>query len=152
VLEVQVLGRLGERRVGGRRGEQLRLGNASGLAGVVSRHLHGQEDALGAAGAHRTGVGLGVEELTAHRDDVELHLQDARVLERVQGVVMQVAHPDLFDQFLVVVIADVVDQAESPTSPPVDVFSVTGFDLGQELLVISTVLWDPRGIAHGART
>jgi hypothetical protein len=148
VLEVEVLGGLGEGRVRRGRGEELGLGDASLRSGVVAGHLHRQEDALGATRAHGAGVGLGAEELARHRDDVELHLQHARVLERIERVVVQVAEPDLLDQVFVLVIVDVVHEAERSAPSPVDVFGVSGLDVGEELLRRSAVLGDACGAAH----
>ena len=42
---------------------------------------------------------------------------------------MQVAQTDLFDQVLMLMIANVVDEAERPASPPVDVLGMTRLDV-----------------------
>ena len=83
---------------------------------------------VGYLGARRAQAQVG-----GHGDHVELHLEHARVLERVERVVVQVAQPDLFDQVLVLVVADVVDEAERPTTPPVDVGGVPLLDVGEEI-------------------
>ena len=86
------------------------------------------------------GVGRRAEEAGRHRDDLELHLQDARVLERVQRVLVQVAMADLLEQVLERGIVGVVDEAERPAAAPVDVLRVSGIDLGEQLVGRPSVL------------
>ena len=116
---------------------------------MVAGDLDRQEDALRATRAHRPGVGLGSEQLARHGDDVELHLEDAGVLERVERVVVEVPQTDLLDQLLVLVVVDVVDEAEGAAAAPVDVLGVAGLDVGEELLGTAAALRDPCCIRHG---
>ena len=54
-----------------------------------------------------------------HGHDVELHLQEARVLERVERVLVQVAAADLVSSCSWSGVVGVVDEAERPAAPPV---------------------------------
>ena len=54
------------------------------LAGVVAGDLDGQEHALGAPAGQLARAGVAVDEAGAHGDDLALHAQQARVLERVE--------------------------------------------------------------------
>ena len=133
VGQVEVLGRLGEGRVGGVGRQQLRLGDAL-LPGVVPSHLDGQEDALGAAGGQGPGAGLAAEQVAGHEDDLLLHAGQGLVGEGVERVLVQEPPGHLVLQALEHVVVVVVDEAEGPPAPPVDVAGPLLVDLGQERL------------------
>ena len=90
-------------------------------AGVVPGDLHREEDALGAARRQRAGSGAVPNRPQAIAMISSSMLQQARVLERVERVVVEEAAGDLLEQVLELLVVDVVDEAERPPAPPVDV-------------------------------
>ena len=134
MLDVEVVTRLAERRVRGERRHDLRLGDAAHRPGVVAGDVDGAEDAHGSAGRDRAAVRARAEQATAHRHEVELHLEEARVAERVEGVLVQVAVGDLVQQRLVRGVAGVVDEAEGAAAPPVEVVAARLVDPGEQVV------------------
>ena len=152
VFDVEVLGRFGEGWMGRRGRDDHRFSDSSHRPSVVACHLHSHEDALGPPRGERTGVWCGAEKPGGHGDHVELHLKDARVFERVQRVVVQVAHSHLFDQVFMNVVAHVVDEAEGAPATPVDVLAVTPIYLGQQFRRVTAVFWNSSRLGHGPAT
>ena len=120
-LELEVLGPLGEGRVGRVRDHDRRLLDAALLLRAVARDAHGLQDRLRAAGRHRPGrIGRRVEQPRRHRDDFLLHRVERRELERVQRVLEQVEVVRVV-QDLVDVGAGGVDEAPRLAAAPVGV-------------------------------
>ncbi len=129
-LDVEVVGRLGERRVSALGGHDARPRHAAG-APDVARRLHRLQQALGAArgqvaldGASRRRV-VGTEQRRRVGDDVVLHDADAREGQHVEPVLGAVERQRVGEQ-LVDVVARRVDQAEDAAAPPVLVVLLHG--------------------------
>jgi hypothetical protein len=104
------------------------------------------EDALGAARRHEArGRGIAMEQIRGDAHDVGLERGEARERDRVQRVVVQIelrrGRADRFD-----LGTSVVHEAEGAPVAPAGVTGLAGAELGEHLVVRSTV----RGERHGA--
>jgi hypothetical protein len=96
---------------------------------VVSGHLHGQEQALGAAARQLADPGVAVDEVGAHGDHLTLHLEQAREGERVEVVLVEVLEGHGLLQPLELGVGGVVDEAERAAPAPVGVVAPAAADL-----------------------
>ena len=133
VLHVEVVGRLGEGGVRGRRRHQLGLADPLGLPGPLARHLHGEEDALGPAGGELAGRLRVAEQVRRHPHHLLLHAEQAREREGVEVVLVQVLEGDGPLELLERLVAGVVDEAERPAAAPVGVAAPSLGDLRDDV-------------------
>ncbi|KAK4045460.1 hypothetical protein OUZ56_033084 [Daphnia magna] len=86
-LDVEVLGRLVKRGVGGHRNHDLRFGDPTDFPRVVAGRLHGEHAALGAATCEVAGGPLGrIHMRECDRNDVIFHLAKGREDRRIEGI------------------------------------------------------------------
>ena len=89
-LEIEQVGRLGERRVRRPRHDDPAALDSPLRARLVPRRLHGHEDRLGTAGRHRAASLIAaVQQIADDADALALHLLQRRKDERVKGVLQQ---------------------------------------------------------------
>jgi hypothetical protein len=155
VLDAQVLAGLGERGVHGLGGDDVGRRHPAVVALAAGR-VHREEDRFGAAAGHRAGEGIAPEEPGRHGHDLALHLDEARVLERVERVLVQVAGGDLVEHGVEAFVVSVVDEAERPSPPPVEIGLPGGVDLREQLVGRRPVSGQVgasfgSGIGHGRR-
>ncbi len=132
-LDIEVRTRLGKRRVGGF-GRQDRGGQVAPGPSLVARDLHGQKNALRAAGADRSRPLRSAEQVARPGDDVALHVQQGAIAKRVEGVLVQEHVGDVVLQPFQFRIVGVVHQAERLATPPVEVVGALGAHRVEQLV------------------
>ncbi len=148
LLDVEVVARLGERRMRG-------VGTHEGgpvdapCPGCLTSRLHCEEDALGAARRHR-GAG-GAEQVTSHRHDVRLHPEQGLVAKRVERVLVQELLGDLVLQRLELGVVHEVDEAEGAAAAPIEVAAAGGGQLVEDRPRCTALLGKPLDRCHTSR-
>jgi len=121
LLDVEVVGALRERGVGGLGQDDVWLLDAPLLARPVAGGLHRQQDALGAAGGDvPDGVVVAAQPVREHPGHLVLVRHEAGERRRRQRVLCGVQRRRLVLEPLVLLV-DVVDQAPGPSGLPVGV-------------------------------